>query len=466
MRLALFSTLISTALWVVLSAWVYLSLRHGLLGEVDASIHSVAEQIVATLAVPEQAVSYHAIAEALATRRAGARPTYVQVVSDADRVVETSEELEGAPIPVQADILAAARQRGEVVGYVDFHDERIRMISMAVRSSPADRRVVQVGMALTPVKATLRRTLWVLLLGSPLVLLLAGLAGVLLAGRALAPIAAIAAQAQVITATNLRQHLAVQYPDELGALAATLNAMFDRLDEAFRATEDAYRHLRRFSADASHELRTPLTALRGEADVALRQPRTAEEYREALEHVLKSAERMSRIVEDLLLLARADAEEVELLSEPVQLDLLLREVVETSLPLAQQKEVHLAGDGFPPVEVVADETYLFRLFANLVDNGIRYTPPGGAVTVTLHEVEGQAVVAVSDTGVGIAPEHLPHIFERFYRVDKARSREHGGSGLGLAVTAWIAAAHRAQLTVVSAPGQGSRFTLTMLIGPR
>jgi heavy metal sensor kinase len=296
----------------------------------------------------------------------------------------------------------------------------------------------------------------VLFFAAPLLILLAALGGYALATRNLAPLRAMAEQARGIGGRNLEKRLEIgDAAEELAALAASFNELLARLDQSFES-------MRRFVADASHELRTPISVIRGEADVALSQERPAEEYRESLAIVLDESRRLSRLVDDLLNLARADAGRVQLQVREFYFNDLLAECCRSVQALAGARRIRLecrnAGEDVP---FRGDEELLRRLVVNLLDNAIRYTPEGGAVTASLEARGREVVVRVADTGVGIAPEAAPHLFERFYRADKARSREAGGFGLGLAIVQWIAESHRGAVALSSRPGAGSTFTVTL-----
>jgi signal transduction histidine kinase len=238
--------------------------------------------------------------------------------------------------------------------------------------------------------------------------------------------------------------------DALQRLSETLNEMFARLEGAFQRVSQ-------FTADAAHELRTPLALIRTTAEVALRsgQPN---EYKEALPQIVEETARTTELVQNLLVLARADTGAYLQTSTPFQLDNIVHEVIESARKLAATREIALtAPTRFPPFEIQGDSTAMRRLLLILLDNAIKYTPQGGRVTISLI---GSAV-EIADTGIGIAARDLPHIFERFYRADKARSRDSGGAGLGLSLAKWIAEAHRATITVESHPGQGSKFRLNL-----
>ena len=273
--------------------------------------------------------------------------------------------------------------------------------------------------------------------------------------RALDPVDQITRAAQDINANNLTKRLYVpQSRDELQRLSQTLNSMLGRLEASFdRITQ--------FTADASHELRTPLALMRTTTEVSLRTSRTVEDYREAQEDVLVELEKTSSLVEKLMLLARADAGVETLQHTPVNLAQCLREACEDGKILAEAKQLTFAEVIDSEMFVEGDSHALHRVFLILIDNAVKYTPPGGSVTVTLTGRNGSAITEFRDTGIGISNDDLPHIFDRFYRADKARSREFGGVGLGLSIARWVAEGHRGSIEVQSTPGSGSVFTVRL-----
>jgi two-component system OmpR family sensor kinase len=290
----------------------------------------------------------------------------------------------------------------------------------------------------------------------PLGVLLASLGGYFLARRSLAPIAAMGAQAARIGAINLHDRLAVRNPnDELGRLAQTFNDLLDRLDQSFERQ-------RRFISDASHELRTPVSILQGEAEVALSQAsRSPEEYRESLAVLHQEAQRLSRIVEDLFTLTRADAGEYRLAYSDFYLDELVADCVRATRALAQAKNIALVTEAPEEMPVHADEDLLRRMLLNLLDNAIKYTPVGGNISVACGSVSNGYEVSVTDSGPGIPAEMQSRIFERFFRVDRARSRSgvDGGAGLGLSIARWIAEAHLGRIELVRSDSTGSAFNV-------
>lgn len=297
----------------------------------------------------------------------------------------------------------------------------------------------------------------------PLALLLASAGGYFLARKSLAPVVAMSGQAGRIGAANLHERLAVQNErDELGQLAQSFNSLLDRLSESFERQ-------RRFMADASHELRTPVAILRGEAEVALsQQARSLEEYRESLSVLHQEAERLTHIVEDLFTLTRADAGQYPLQPQDFYLDELIGESVHAARSLALAKNISLNFDVASESPVRADESLIRRMILNLLDNAIKYTPDGGRVTVTCRRASDEYAVSITDSGIGIAADLQPRIFERFFRADKARSRSEndgGGAGLGLSISRWIAEAHHGRLELTRSDSQGSTFTAYLPAAP-
>jgi two-component system, OmpR family, sensor kinase len=306
----------------------------------------------------------------------------------------------------------------------------------------------------------LRRMLWQVALTGAGVFAAGLFGGWWLSARAVQPIAAMSATVAGITAERLSDRIDLRGVDaELASLGSLINTMLGRLETSFDQQA-------RFTADASHELRTPLSVVLANLELALARPRTAESYRETLQTCRRAAQRMAALVDDLLTLARADAGELELRREPFDLGAAAASCVGLLGALADRKGVQLSvaapESGAP---VFGDPERLGRVVTNLVANAVVYNHPGGRVLVTVGVEEDEAVLAVSDTGVGIADEHLPHVFERFYRVDPARSREPGGSGLGLAICKGVVDAHGGTIAVTSAVGRGTTFTVRLPRGP-
>ncbi len=297
--------------------------------------------------------------------------------------------------------------------------------------------------------------LLVLGLGLPIGLGIASGGGYLLARRALQPVANMAERARAITADRLSDRLPVEDPrDELGNLASVFNATFGRLEASFD-------QLRQFTADASHELRTPLTAMRAVGEVALREPRSDQEHREVIGSMLEEVDRLTQLVENLLSLARMDLDPSQ---EPRAVLDLVEKAHETARllkVLAEEKQQTLAVESTGHVRAKADEPMIRQALLNLVDNAIRHSPAGAKITIRLKERGGTCVVEVIDNGPGIAREHRARVFERFYRVDRSRSRRDGGAGLGLSIALRAVVASGGTLDVDSIVGEGSTFRITL-----
>jgi heavy metal sensor kinase len=301
----------------------------------------------------------------------------------------------------------------------------------------------------------LAQLLTVLCMAGPAALIVAGGLGYVMARKAMAPLEQLDRQTGEITANRLNRRLPVANPgDELGRLAQTINAMIARLERSFA-------EIRRFTADASHELRTPLTVIRTEAELALDKPLTLAECQQLLGSILEECERLTRMTDQLLALAREDAAVSGSLPDRVDLRALVNVVVETMRPVAETKGLCLRASGNGTLTVRGDEARLRQVFYNLLDNAIKYTPEGGVIEVDSACRGGAAIVTLRDSGIGISQEHLPHVFERFYRVDKARSRAEGGTGLGLSIARSIVAAHGGEVQLESKPGQGTTCTVTL-----
>jgi heavy metal sensor kinase len=339
-------------------------------------------------------------------------------------------------------------------------DERLPAIGrqrvLAERVRLGDREVVII--LFTPLEAIdreLAEVRSVLLAAGPVALLLSGGLAYGLARKALAPMESLRRSTDAVTADRLDQRLPVLEPhDELGRLTQTINGMIARLERSFA-------EVRRFTADASHELRTPLTILRTEVEAALGKPRSPEEYGQLLGTVLEELGRMSRLTDQLLALSRRDAGVEQFAPVPVPLHTLVAGVVDTLRPLAEARGVRLRYDEDGPVHVLGDEGRLRQVVINLLDNALKYTPEGGTVSVRVGPGARVGTVVVADTGIGIPPEHLPHVFDRFYRVDKARSRAEGGTGLGLSIARSIVTAHGGSIDLTSTPTEGTVCTVLL-----
>lgn len=320
------------------------------------------------------------------------------------------------------------------------------------------RFLIEVGAPYEQVEVVLYGLLLALAFGLPLTVIVAVGGGYMLMKKALNPIDAITQAAEQITSRNLSHRLPVaRTGDELERLSAALNRMIARLEESFQ-------YIRRFTADASHELRTPLTVLRGELEAATQKPQITQSWPELGETIgsaLEETERLSRIVDSLLAISRLDAGEAQMERAKLDLAELTVSTTEQMRLLAEDRNITLNCEVVRNVEIEGDRARLKQVVVNLVDNAIKYTPEGGNVVVKVGATDDYAMVEVADDGSGIPAEAIPHLFERFYRVDRARSRQMGGTGLGLAIVKSIVTAHGGQVTVESTEGKGSRFRVEL-----
>jgi heavy metal sensor kinase len=310
---------------------------------------------------------------------------------------------------------------------------------------------VEVGTSAAPAEATLAQVLLMLAVGLPVAVAVAVAGGFILVRRALEPVERMALKAEEISQHNLSERLpVVESGDELERLSVSLNHMISRLEDALRGSKQ-------FVADASHELRTPLTVMRGELESLAQDALLARDTREALGSVLEEVDRLAEIVESLFALSRLDAGEAGGQWQQFDLAELAATTAEQMSLLATDKHIRVDCESTPGVTVRGDRARLKQVVVNLLDNAIKYTPNGGRVALRVSREGGYAVLDVTDTGVGIPADALPHVFKRFYRVDGSRSREQGGAGLGLSIVKSICAAHGAEVEVQSTPGQGSTF---------
>ena len=334
--------------------------------------------------------------------------------------------------------------------------QNVRVYSRAVEDDGELIAVIQVGESLSELQETLHHVAIELLEMGSFVLLVSAGGSYWLASRALLPIHHLTQTARTIKGGDLHQRVPVPRAyDEVHFLAVTLNEMLTSLEEFFSSQ-------RRFVADASHELRTPVSVIRSKTDIALLEEMRPQEYISVPREINLETERLSHLINDLLVLARGDEGQIRFEREPLRLDQLAEMVATNAEQLATAHGITLSVDTFEPVTVLGDEGHLIQVIMNLVDNAICYTNAGGFVFLRVKASKQEALLSVQDTGIGIARQHLPHIFERFYRADPARTRTEGSSsGLGLAIVEWIIRAHGGTITVESQLGVGSTFNVTL-----
>lgn len=378
------------------------------------------------------------------------RKEYFQVVNYSGEVVITSLS-QNQQWPLDKKLMLAAFQG--TVGYetVKFLGGYYRTLYFPVNK----KMIIRVGQSLNDADETLADLRGLLTIFSPFVLLVCSVMGWFFAGLALNPVIKIKNVAEQIRHGRMRGRIDVgQKGRELDELTVIFNDMLQSIHRSIEMQK-------RFVADVSHEIRSPLTALRGSIEVALRRRRSVEDYEDVLESSLTDVIRLSRMTDDLLFLTRADNNILELRQQWFDLDTALSSVSERLRQKAVASGVSLIDDYRVSLEVYGDALLLEQAFANFIENAVKYTPRGGKVTIRTEEQDGRVLVIVSDTGIGIPEEEIPHLFERFYRVDKERSRKAGGTGLGLSIADWIIKAHKGTVSVESKLGEGTNFIVSL-----
>ena len=434
------------------SLFLYLTLSEGLYRSLDNKLRTTAEVIAASIRRPFGPGPSLADIDQIMREHFGIRPLgrFVQVL---DETGKRSSNIRNVDIPMSMETLERVSKGETVFETVTVAKEKIRLVTLPIFEKGRMVGIVQVGSPLEEIEEALRQLLLILLVAVPSVLILAVVGGLFLANKALRPVDEITNTARKIGSSgdlSQRIRLKRKVDDEIGRLAATFNEMIAKVENSFQ-------QIKRFTADASHELKTPLTILRGEIEVGLKRLRTPEEYQKILASNLEEVKHMSRMVEDLLTLARADMGALELRKEVVDLGGLVREVWEEVRLWAEDKGVELLFQEDGEARIMGDRGRLRQLALNLIDNAIKYTPSGGRVELRVVRDGDEVTFSVADTGEGIPAEDLQRIFERFYRVDKARSRQRGGTGLGLSICKWIAEAHGGRISAESELGRGSKF---------
>jgi heavy metal sensor kinase len=445
MRLALWYSAAVAVVLLVYAAGVYIFVRASLTEELDRVLHDDFEEVEQWLDAglsgpdPWSAVSGH-------HDDAGQPARWLEIWTARGDVRFRS------PGMVQLDAPPRAPAQYEYASVTTRSGTRTRTLTGAhtVGAAPF---IVRVSRSEDRVRHELNELLAGLGLGLPIAMICAGLGGYHLARRALRPVESMIEQARSITADELRVRLPVHNPnDELGHLATVFNDLLARIQHAFD-------RLQGFTADASHELRTPLTAIRSVGEVGLREPRDAATYREVIGSMLEEADRLTRLVDRLLFLSRADSATTPVKREPVLLAGLARDVAGHLSVLAEEHHQSLVLDAGSDVEVQADPLLLREALVNIVDNAIKYGPTGSPIAIRVERSGNCGVIVVGDRGPGVPSEHRERIFDRFFRVDQSRTRNSGGAGLGLAIAKWAVEIHGGHIAVEARPGGGAEFRI-------
>lgn len=383
-------------------------------------------------------------------------PFFFQVLNHEGIPLYSSKEFTELGYVVSEKVLANAMSGKETRERFYSSKRRVpyRLISTPVYKNGTLNGIIQVGTHLRFVRKNLVHFRNNILIALIIVLALGTLGGWVLARRSLSPIGYIASKTKTITSKNLSERLQARGTgDEMDELIQTINEMIARL-------EDSFKRISEFTADASHELKTPICALKGEAEVLLSKARTLEEYQEGVAQFIERFDYMNRMINDLILLSKADASQGELKMIPLRLDTLINDLAPLFQILAEQKGLALKIGPTEEVMVKGDKLRLQQLFTNLIDNAIKYTLKG-SIQISLEKNKETAIVRIHDTGIGIPKDERENIFKRFYRVDKSRSRDKGGIGLGLSIAQWIAQAHQGKIEVESELNKGSTFTVSL-----
>ena len=449
-RLTFWYLALLVPLMLVFSTFLYMSVAHNLSREIDRALGDKSRRLVSLLGRHGGLVAGAGPRDPL--NPPGSSPADA-VYDPSGHLIAGADVLSVLPIAGTIQNAPSGRLLFSTVWGADGDTWRVVATRVALPGRFGD--VLIVARSERDMHSVLRRLGLLMTTAIPLTLLLAIAGGLFLTGRALAPIDHIATTAERLSAEDLSRRLNLpKTSDEVGRLAATFDGMLDRLDRAFQRQ-------RQFTADVSHELRTPLAMLISQADIVLERRRTPAEYQRTLSSMRDEARRMAQLVDTMLTLARAEAGQISLVRERLDLRDLAAEVVATMEAFAVERGVRLCIANGESAVVEGDQTYLTQLLLNLVENAVKYTPPGGSVAVSVESGRGGASLRVSDTGLGIAPEDLPHIFDRFYRADRARSRADGGVGLGLAIARWVAQAHGGDVQAASEIGRGTTLTVRL-----
>ena len=438
---------------LIICSFLYLRLKHQLLKEIDQFLLDETKEMERVLSQESKETNFLIRFEEDVMARKY-YPFFFQILDQNGKPLYTSRGFRKIGYELKEMVLINARNKKETREKIRSSGRRIpyRIVSSPVYRDGNLTEIIQLGTHLRFVRKNISHFKNNILMALLIVLVLGSLGGWVLARRSLSPIGYIASKARSITSENLSERLHPRGTgDEMDDLIRTINGMIARLESSFKRMAE-------FTADASHELKTPICAMRGEAEVLLSKGRPADEYQEGLAHFIEQFDRLNQMINDLILLSKFDASQVELKMVPLRLDLLIKELCNLFQVLAEQNKIALEMGAIEEVMVIGDKVRLQQLFTNLIDNAVKYTSRG-SIHVTVEKNKDSALVKIRDTGIGIPEEEQEKIFKRFYRVDKSRSRDTGGVGLGLSIAEWIAHAHHGKIEVTSELNQGSTFTV-------
>jgi len=442
-RFALWTSALFFIVLIIFGVYVYGNMARGLSSAIDNSLTINASQVAAGLNIDNgKLILSDSLTEDPENADLRGRGFTIRILTPQGTPIQEFGTYRGLPVSLTQSFS----------NYTDPASKTtVRIYNQPVYDNNQFVAIVQVAQSLDDIQDTLERLFATLLVSVPILVTVAGVSGYFLAARALAPIDQITLTARRISAEDLSARLNIPVTDdEVGRLTQTLNDMLARLDDSFQRE-------RQFTNDASHELRTPLTAMQAILGMIREKRRTPEEYEQALDDLNEESDRLRTLVENLLRLARGDKQNNNLFEE-INLSMLLKDVSDSLHPLAQAKQLSLNCDTPKNLIVLGDSDELIRLFVNLLDNAIKYTERGG-INISASQNENNILVKVEDMGIGIPAEHIPHIFNRFYRVEESRTMR--GAGLGLAIAKEIVHTHHGEIEVSSKIGQGTVFVITM-----
>jgi two-component system OmpR family sensor kinase len=443
-RLTLWYTAILALVLIIFSAVSYVLLARAIRAENDASLADTAHEFAAAFDPGDRSRGRDELLDLRYSDRE------IMVLSPAGALVEASKSRIGPAEKKRIEAFVRGRGKGFYTIPGGEEGDGVRIIATPI-NVVGTRYTVVVASSLGEQADRLESAAHAVFFGIPVALLVAAAGGYLLARKSLAPVTMMSLKARQIGAETLDERIAIgNERDELGFLAATLNGLLERLQLAFESQ-------RRFMADASHELRTPIAIIQGEADVALARNRDAVDYRESIEVMQRAARKLTRIVQNLFLLARGDAGRYPTSMTRFYVGDVVADCVRGMQSVAQARGVALTSSAPEDMVIVADEELINRLVLNLVENAVKFTPVGGRVHVDVQTEHGACAIRVTDTGIGIPPADQERIFERFFRGDRARPQNAGGAGLGLPIARWIAEVHGGELQLEHSDAGGSVF---------
>ncbi|MEK7688732.1 MAG: ATP-binding protein [Deltaproteobacteria bacterium] len=460
-KLTIWYTTLLAASLITFGSILYVALSRNIISSIDARLFSMADMVSravfrpGTVNLPQNFDIF--LEHFFGIKTSG---NFIQLMDEYGKIVFTSSTLGKNHLPLSAQTYhhsIAGNATYETIKNIGQYP--VRIVTFPLMENGQLISILQVGAPLQESTAALNALFYILIFGIPLAVILASGVGWFLAKKALSPVDMVTGLARKIEAGSLNERLDVSGPkDELGRLAKTFNDMIARLELSFK-------QMKQFTADASHELKTPLTVLKGEMEIALKTEKTVEGFREVIKSSLEEIDRMSALVKSLLNLAKLDSR-VRLPNDNIKLNVIVEERFNQTMPLAKDKGIDMVMAKKESVIIMGDKIGIGQLLFNLIYNAIKYTSKDGRIEISLEQSDNWAIIKVIDTGIGIAEEDLPHIFDRFYRVDKARTTGAGGVGLGLSICKEIAEAHGGKIEVESEAGKGSVFKVYLPLKDR